>query len=144
MHGSLSCAVVNEKEWRVYQDEADPCRLWIPAVELEYTWADGGWTSDGPSIPSWACRVLHCERGDFLRSGFLHDFAYETAGVYARNISGDPRWTRLSVDKETADILLRVGVTAEGATNAQAEAIWAGVKTPWGEAAWRRCRERCC
>lgn len=141
--GELKFEAGEGGECRVFQPD-DPCRLWIPAVGLEYAWADGGWRSDGASIPAWACRVLHCARDDFRRSGFLHDFSYETEGVYARNPDADLRWTRIAVDKDTADTLLRVGVTAEGATNAQAEAIWLGVRTPFGEAAWRRCRERCC
>ena len=136
--GKLVCTPLGNDWWEVGQDEADPCRLWIPAVGLEYSWGGGGWRSDGPSIPWAGCQLLKCTRKTFLKSGFLHDFAYRTATLFARNPGG--KWVRVPVTKRQADVLLRVAVNAEGATNGQEAAIYVGVKTPFAMAAWKEWR----
>jgi hypothetical protein len=138
--GRLACEVKGENLWAVDQDAADPCRLWIPAVGLEYSWGGGGWRSDGPSIPIIGCGILHCTRETFLKSGFLHDFAYRMAGVYAREPGG--KWALVETTKRQADVLFRVAVNAEGATRGQEAALYAGVKSSLAMAAWRMWRER--
>ncbi len=136
--GKLDCKPLGKDWWEVGQNIHEPCRLWIPAVGLEYAWAGGDWKSDGPSIPWAGCQILQCTRDTFLRSGFLHDYAYRTATVFARNPGGV--WVRVAVTKRQADVLLRVAVNAEGATNAQEAAIYVGVKTPFAMAAWTQWR----
>lgn len=138
--GNLVKVDVGKNAWQVGQDDADPCRLWIPAFGLEYAWPSGGWLSDGPSIPWAACKILDCERTTFLKSGFLHDFCYRAGAIYARVPGG--KWVRIAVTKRQADILLRVGVNAEGATNGQELAIYAGVRTPFGRKAWNDWRAK--
>ena len=136
--GQLKFEELWENLWRVHNPSEDPCRLWIPAAGLEYTWADG-FLSDGPTIPDFACRVLKCKRTDFLRSGFLHDYAYDFGSLLARP-EGRKEWSRVEVTKHDADVILRVAVNAEGATRAQEAAIYAGVKSSVALAAWRKCR----
>lgn len=137
--GRLVMEEIGRNTWKVGQDDDDPCRLWIPAVGLEYAWPGGGWISDGPTIPWAACKILDCERSRFLRAGFLHDSCYGLGAVYARIPGG--KWVRIPVTKREADLILRVGVNAEGATNGQEVAIYAGVRSAFGRAAWKKCRE---
>ncbi len=136
--GKLVCESIGKDWWRVGQDDADPCRLWIPAVGLEYSWGGGGWESDGPSIPWAACRILDCTRETFLKSGFLHDFGFRTETLFVRKPGG--KWVRVKVTKRQCDIILRVGVNAEGATEGQEAAIYLGVKTCFAMAAWKKWR----
>lgn len=136
--GALKFEELGKNRWKVHNPSADPCRLWVPAAGLEYAWADG-FVSDGPTIPDFACRALECKRTDFLRSGFLHDYAYEFGSLLARP-EGRQEWSRVEVTKHEADVLLRVGVNAEGATRGQEAAIYAGVKSSFALAAWRKCR----
>lgn len=138
--GNLVAEDLGKNCWHVEQDDADPRRLWIPAVGLEYSWGGGGWKSDGPTIPWVACKILGCTRETFKEDGFLHDFMYRTAYVWCR-IPGH-KWVRVPVTKKQADLILRIGVNADGATNGQETAIYAGVRTSFGRAAWKEWRDR--
>lgn len=138
--GTLLCERESGKLWRVSQNPEDPCRLFVPAIGLEYAWPPGGWSSDGPSIPATVCKLLQCSRESFLKSGFLHDFIYQNAAVYARFPDG--LWSRIPVAKRDADVLLRAALSAEGASEGQAAAIYAGVRTPFAAAAWRHWRNQ--
>lgn len=136
--GTLVCEEEGGDLWLVGQSDADPCRLWIPAVGLEYSWAGGDWISDGPSIPGLLCKALKCSRKTYLEIGFLHDFMYRTRTVYVR-VPGGP-WVRVEVTKREADVILWVGVLAKGATEGQATAFYVGVRTPAARSAWNKWR----
>lgn len=136
--GKLVAEAAGKNLWLVGQDDADPRRLWIPSVGLEYSWSGGGWKSDGPTIPWVACKILGCTRETFESDGFLHDSMYRTGRVWCRIPGG--KWVQVPVTKKQADIILRIGVNADGATKGQEAAIYAGVKTSLALSAWREWR----
>lgn len=125
--------------WHVQQPAEYPCRLWIPQVGFEYAWK-GGFDSDGGSIPAifQTIKQLRLRPDAFLRSYFLHDYCYAAAVCWCRR--PDARaWSRLALTRAIADCLLYVGLTAEGATLAEARAIYRAVRIG-GSVAWRKHR----
>jgi hypothetical protein len=127
------------KLYLVRQPAEDPLRLWIPELGYEYAYR-GGFQSDGGSIPTifQAIKQLRLKPDSFLRSYFLHDFCYATASCWVRQ-SDAPTWARMELNREMADCLLYVGLTAEDATLAEARTIYRAVRIGGG-IAWRSHR----
>lgn len=112
-------------QWRVVQSRSDPMRLFVEALRLEFSWA-GTLDSDGGSIPRILQKSPHLRlRPDaFLKSYFLHDAAYRAAALFVRAPEAGNRWREISLDRREADALLYCGLCAEGATLAEAQAIY--------------------
>jgi len=128
--------------FHVRQSATDPLRLVVPAVGYEYAYK-GGFDSDGGSIPVLfrAIKQLRLKPDDFLKSYFLHDFAYASASVWTRKAGTSSPWARLPLDRAMADCLLYVGLTAEDATLVEARAIYRAVRIG-GSIAWRQHRAK--
>jgi hypothetical protein len=135
--GTLLCRKTGKYSWEVRQDWADPRRLYIPKLDLEFAY--GFQNSDGPSIPKLVCMLFGKGRKDLLESGFLHDYGYEHAEVFVRQ--PDEEWGIVKLDKKSIDVLLRSGVLAQGAEHWQADLIYWGVGTEFGKKAWKKCRK---
>lgn len=125
--------------YTVVQSADAPLRLAVPALGFEYAYR-GGFESDGGSIPAVFQHIkrLRLTPDAFLRSYFLHDYAYAFAACWVREPGGRV-WAHLPLTREMADCLLYVGLSAEDATLAEARAIYRAVRIGGGMA-WRQHR----
>lgn len=143
VHGEWLGSLEYDKDGPLYlvrQPAKEPLRLYIPELGYEYAYR-GGFESDGGSIPVAfrAIKKLRLRPDEFLRSYFLHDYAYANAAVYVRPLGTADVWSRMPLDRAMADCLLYVGLTAEDATLAEARAIYRAVRIG-GSFAWRKHR----
>ena len=142
-HGEWRGAYVASRRpdglWGVVQSAADPMRLFVPGLALEFAWA-GTLVSDAGSIPKTAqsIKALRLAPDSFLKSYFFHDACYERAQVFGREPGG--YWRALPLDRRKADALLYCGLGAERATLAEAQIIYRAVRM-FGHRAWERCRK---
>ena len=125
--------------YHVRQVADDPLRLVVPALGFEYSFR-GGFDSDGGSIPKILQGIprLRLKPASFLRSYFMHDYCYAAAGCWCRRPDAHA-WSSLPLTRAMADCLLYAGLTAEGATLAEARAIYRAVRIG-GSVAWRKHR----
>ena len=125
--------------WRVANGAADPCRLYVSEVGLEYAFGNDFW-SDGGSIPRpvQGAKHLRLKPDSFPRAYFLHDFLYARATAHVREPGG--KWVQVPVTRLEADTLLYCGLVAEGATALEARLIFRAVRL-FGEKAWKAHRK---
>ena len=145
IHGEWTGDLLYDRHGDLYtvrQSAANPLRLAIPSIGFEYAYK-GGFESDGGSIPIVfrAIKKLRLRPDDFLKSYFLHDYAYATASLWTRELGTSSPWARLHIDRAMADCLLYVGLTAEDATLVEARAIYRAVRIG-GSIAWRQHRAK--
>ena len=132
-------ATKNGKYWIVTNDPADPSRLYVKHVGLEYAFA-GTIRSDGGSIPKalQGVKGMRLKPDSFPRTFFQHDANYDTGTVFVRIPGGE--WVEVPIDRQTADALLYIGLCAEDATLAEAHAIYRPVRM-FGWRNWDACRK---
>jgi len=130
--GVLLCHKTGRYSWEVRQDWSDPRRLYVPKLGMEFAY--GFQNSDGPSIPRLVCLLFGHGREDFL-----DDYGYEHEGVFVRIPDGE--WEFVKMDKKSIDVLLKVGVLAQDAKYWQSDLVYWGVRTKFGEKAWKKCRK---
>lgn len=125
--------------YHVRQSADEPLRLFVPDLGFEYSFR-GGFDSDGGSIPKILQDIprLRLKPDSFLRSYFLHDYCYAVAVCWCRRPDAHV-WSSFPLTRAMADCLLYVGLTAEGATLAEARAIYRAVRIG-GSVAWRKHR----
>lgn len=125
--------------YHVRQVADDPLRMFVSDLGFEYSFR-GGFDSDGGSIPKILQDLprLRLKPDSFLRSYFLHDYCYALAGCWCRRPDAIA-WSSLPLTRAMSDCLLYVGLTSEGATIAEARAIYRAVRIG-GSVAWRKHR----
>ena len=91
--------------------------------------------------PAQEIKQLRLKPDAFPRSYILHDAIYATAAVKVRDPAKTVPWTVMPAKRADADVLLHVGLSCEGATRAEAAAIYRAVQLFAG-AAWSKHRRR--
>lgn len=141
-HGEWRGSYVAERKgdlWLVVQSQADPMRLYVKSLGLEFAWA-GRILSDGGSIPKAAqsIRALRLKPDSFPKSYFHHDALYKRRKVWVREPGGD--WHEIEIDRRGADAQLYCGLGAEKATLAEEQTIYRAVRM-FGWRAWEEDRK---
>ena len=129
--------------YRCEIDASDPLRLFHRKSRLEFSFVQPVFHTDLGSIPVLAqdIKQLRLKPDAFPRSYVLHDAIYANAAVKVRDPAKAAPWTTMKAKRADADVLLYVGLSCEGATRAEASAIYRAVQA-FGGFAWRRHRKR--
>jgi len=128
--------------WIVTNDTADPCRLYVPALGLDYAFGVDGkpFATDLGSIPEilQGAKYLHLKPDDYPKTYTTHDWGYKFEGIYVSHPDAND-WHFVRVDRREADIIMYIGLCSEGATLADSQAIYRGVRM-FGNSAWQSHR----
>lgn len=128
--------------YRCEIDADDPLRLFHRKSRLEFSFAQPVFHTDLGSIPWFVqgIKQLRLKPDAFPRSYLLHDAIYSKSSMRVRDPAKDAPWIVMPSKRSDADVLLHVGLSCEGATRAEAAAIYRAVRAGAGFA-WRKHRK---
>lgn len=133
----------NVSIYRCEIDAQDPLRLFHRKSRLEFSFVQPVFHTDLGSIPILAQEIkqLRLKPDAFPRTYLLHDAIYAKASVKVRDPAKTAPWVVMPAKRTDADVLLHVGLSCEGATRAEAAAIYRAVQA-FGGIAWDKHRKR--
>ena len=133
----------NVSIYRCEIDVSDPLRLFHRKSRLEFAPIQAFFHTDLGSIPILAQEIkqLRLKPNAFPRTYLIHDAIYASAAVKVRDPAKTAPWGVMPAKRQDADVLLHVGLSCEGATRAEAAAIYRAVQLG-GFVAWNKHRQR--
>lgn len=132
----------NVSIYRCEIDSQDPLRLFHRKSRLEFSFYQPVFHTDLGSIP-WefqGIKQLRLKPNAFPKTYLLHDAIYAKAAMRVRDPAKDLPWMIMPAKRADADVLLHVGLSCEGATRAEAAAIYRAVQA-FGMFAWNKHRK---
>ena len=141
--GTAESKLGNVAIYRCEIDPQDPLRLFHRKSRLEFSFVQTVFHSDLGSIPWFVqgIKQLRLKPDAFPRSYLFHDAIYSKSSMRVRDPAKDAPWIVMPSKRSDADVLLHVGLSCEGATRAEAAAIYRAVRAGAGFA-WNNYRKR--